>query len=57
MLCKDCEHFHILCETWKDVDSGRAECKKYNLVTDFLNHRKFRWLSCIDEERKENENG
>lgn len=49
-LCKDCEHFHIVREPVKDVDFGLAECKKYNMVTDFLDHKKFKWLSCDDRE-------
>ena len=50
MLCKDCPHFKIIMEPVKDVDFGRAECKKHNLVTEFLDHRKFKWLSCIEKE-------
>lgn len=57
MLCKECERFEILCEPMKDVDFGHAVCKKHKLVTDFLSHKKFEWLSCIEEERKDGEDG
>lgn len=50
MLCKDCEHFHIDYEPIKDVDFGRASCDKYDLITDFLDHRKFNRLTCVEEE-------
>lgn len=57
MLRKDCEHFKILYEPQKIggqcVDRGKAVCKKHNLETDFLNHQKFKWLSCVED--KENE--
>lgn len=52
MLCKDCEHFQILCEPMKDVDFGHAVCNKYHLTTDFLSHKKFEWLSCIEDDPK-----
>lgn len=48
-LCKNCEYFNILYEPMKDVDFGKAECKKHNLITDFLDHKKFGWLSCIED--------
>lgn len=28
-------------------DLGRASCDKYNLVTDFVNRRKFNTLECV----------
>lgn len=52
MLCKDCEYFQILCEPMKDVDFGHAVCKKHHLTTDFLSHKKFEWLSCIEDDPK-----
>ena len=52
MLCKDCPHFKITMEPIFGVDFGRAECKKHNLVTEFLDRRKFKWLSCVEKERK-----
>ena len=48
MLCKDCEHFEIAYEPIKHWDMGLARCNKYNLVLDFLDRRKFKWLSCDD---------
>ena len=56
MLCKDCEHFHIRYEPLKGVDFGKAEGKKYGLVTPFLDHRKFKWLSCVDDEKEADDN-
>ena len=47
--CKDCPHFHIDYEPIKGVDFGRASCSKYDLITDFLDHRKFERLICIEE--------
>lgn len=54
-LCKDCEHFHIRQGLLPDhYDTGLAECRKYGLVVDFYNMRKFNTLTCAQEE-KENE--
>ena len=50
MMCKDCPYFEIQMEPMKDVDFGLARCKKYDLVTEFLDHRKFRWLRCVEED-------
>lgn len=51
MLCKDCEHFEIVYETYKYVgmhkEPGRAHCKKYDLITDFFSHKKFDDLKCV----------
>ena len=58
MTCDQCQHFKIIQEPMKGIDGlydlGRAECKKYNLVTDFINHSKFKRLeTCEDyKERK-----
>ena len=49
-LCKDCPHFHIDYQPMKDVDFGRASCKKYDLVTDFLSMRKFNTLECVEKD-------
>ena len=52
-LCKDCKHFHIQCEPYKVGgqiwDFGLARCEKYNLVTEFISHKKFETLSCKDD--------
>lgn len=51
-LCKDCPHFHIDYEPIKGVDFGRASCDKYDLITDFLDHRKFKRLTCVEYEKE-----
>jgi len=52
-LCKDCEHFEILYEPLMSGgqcwDWGKAHCKKYDAYVDFINHNKFKWVSCIEE--------
>ena len=48
MKCKDCEHFHICYEPVKGVDTGMAECRKHDLVVDFLNHKKLERLECVE---------
>ena len=55
MLCKDCPHFRITDWPIKGVDFGHAVCDKYDLVTDFLDRRKFRWLECIEQGDSEND--
>lgn len=47
-LCKDCKHFKIMQQPIKGFDWGMAECTKYDLVVDFADRRKFKWLSCED---------
>ena len=57
MLCKDCEHFKIIQQplrVGRDIyDCGMAECKKHGLYVEFTNKGKFKWLSCVEDERKE----
>ena len=53
MLCKDCPHFRITAEPLKDVDFGHAVCEKFNLITDFLDHRKFKRLECVEPPKEE----
>ena len=48
MLCKDCEHFKITAKPMMPYDSGHAHCRKYDLYVDFIDKRKFKWLSCDD---------
>lgn len=50
MLCKDCPHFHIDYPPLKDIDYGRASCDKYDLITNFIDMRKFETLRCVDDE-------
>lgn len=52
-LCKDCEHFKIMQQPIKGFDWGMAECTKYDLVVDFADRRKFKWLSCEDRPKHE----
>ena len=49
MLCKDCPHFHIDYPPLNGADFGRASCRKYNLITDFIDKRKFKRLECVDK--------
>ena len=49
--CKDCEAFHIMCEPIKGFDSGQAECRKFGLITEFLDHRKLDRMECIEEKQ------
>jgi len=54
MKCVDCEYFHIRQEPLPHhYDTGLAECRKYNLVTDFYNHGKFERLTCEDRPQTE----
>ena len=48
MLCKDCPFFRIKLEPVKGVDFGRAVCEKHNLITEFIDRRKFNWLECAE---------
>lgn len=48
-LCKNCPYFKVDYEPLKDVDFGRASCSKHDLITDFLDYRKFERLICIEE--------
>ena len=52
MLCKDCEYFKIEYQPIKGFDFGRARCTKYDVITDFRDERKFKWLSCEDRPKK-----
>lgn len=52
-LCKDCPHFHIDYKPIKNMDMGRASCKKHGLVTDFIDMRKFKTLRCVEERSAE----
>lgn len=52
MKCVDCSYFLIAYEPIKADggywDFGRAECKKYDLVTDFYSRSKLNKLECVD---------
>jgi hypothetical protein len=53
--CKDCEHFHIICQPMEHYEAGQAECKKHNLITDFFSTQKINRLTCIEEGSEKNE--
>ena len=52
MKCKDCEYFKIEYEPYKSGgvcwDMGLARCIKHDLVTDFITHKKFAKLECVE---------
>ena len=48
--CIDCPHFKITQEPIKGWDWGRAVCKKYDLVTDFVTRRNLKALVCVEED-------
>lgn len=55
MNCYTCPEFNIVSEPIKAIDGGcldmgLAECKKHGLVVDFLDHRKLKKLTYIEEE-------
>lgn len=54
MTCDKCEHFKIVYEPQRIngviLEMGRAHCKKYDFVVDFVNHGKFKRLECPDKE-------
>ena len=53
-LCKNCEYFHIRQQpTRPHWDTGLAECKKYNIVVDFYDMKKFNNLSCVEGGRRD----
>ncbi len=51
MKCKDCKDFHVIAEPIKDDgvawDLGQAKCEQYNMVVDFIDHRKLNKLECV----------
>lgn len=53
--CKDCDHFHIICQPMEHYEAGQAECRKYNLITDFFSTQKINRLTCIEEGSEQNE--
>ena len=59
--CWECPHFKILYEPLHGIgelyDSGRAKCKKHDLIVDFLDHRKLKKLECVEKPPKEDANG
>jgi len=55
MKCTDCEYFHIMYEPLPShYDTGAAECRKHDLITDFYNHEKLNKLECV-ERRTDND--
>ena len=55
MLCKECPFFEIQAEPEMPWQMGLAVCKKYNLYTDFIDHRKINRLKCVEVEAEEGE--
>lgn len=53
LYCKDCAYFRIILEPIKGVDFGHAVCTKHDLITDFLDHRKFKRLACVEPPKEE----
>ena len=55
MKCKDCKYFHVIAESIKDDvgvwDLGQAKCEQYNMVVDFMDHRKLNKLECVRGEQ------
>lgn len=53
MLCKDCVHFKIEYEPYRSGgvmwDTGLARCEKHDMVTDFITHKKFETMKCVEE--------
>lgn len=56
--CDKCVYFKITAETQRIAgqifDLGTAECKKHNLVADFLNHGKFKRLKICEDYKEVN---
>ena len=52
MTCENCQYFKILYEPLRDKgviwDFGKAKCEKYDLYVDFVNHGKFKRLTCVE---------
>lgn len=52
MYCKDCKHFKIEYEPYRSGgvlwDLGLAKREKYDLVTDFITHKKFETMECVE---------
>ena len=50
MHCDKCEYLHIIQQPLRGKDGlydlGKAECKKYDLITDFTHNGKFKKLTC-----------
>lgn len=49
MKCTECEHFRVICQPVEKYEAGMAECKKHDLVVDFLSKQKLNNLVCVEE--------
>lgn len=55
MTCDKCEYLKIIYEPLRmegiplALDFGKAKCIKHSLYTYFLNHKKFKTLTCPKE--------
>ena len=47
MKCKECKHLKVLYEPF-GYEWGRAKCERYDLITDFADHRKLNRITCED---------
>ena len=47
--CKDCEYFKVICQPMGHYEAGQAECKKHNMIVDFLSTQKLNRLICVEE--------
>lgn len=47
-VCKGCEYLKVLYKPMMPYELGRAKCTKHNLITDFINMRKFGKLKCVE---------
>ena len=52
-MCENCKYFSIAYEPF-GYEWGRAVCKKYDLITDFKDHRKIKRLTCAIDKMEEN---
>lgn len=47
--CMECPYFHIAYPPVKGVDFGKAECRKHDLVTEWVTRHKLKKLVCVEE--------
>lgn len=59
MNCAECEHLKIVNQPLRGMyglyELGYAKCTKHNLITDFVDMRKFKKMTCPTESEGENE--
>lgn len=47
-VCKGYEYLKVLYKPMMPYELGRAKCTRYNLITYFINMRKFGKLKCME---------